>query len=88
MLTAIVNLFHQDFLKYQVNTILVLLAPWSVLPGAAGAQDTMAIMRGIDTKVSVTTPAAARKLADLEVSLCLGDLPGRPRQPSKQVGLW
>ncbi|CAK9041801.1 unnamed protein product, partial [Durusdinium trenchii] len=31
--------------------------------------DTMAIMRGIDTKVQVTCPAASRKLADLEVSV-------------------
>ena len=32
----------------------------------------MAIMRGIDTKVQVTCPAASRKLADLEVSVSLG----------------
>ena len=35
-------------------------------------QDTMAIMRGIDTKVLVTTPPASRKLAELEVALLLG----------------
>ncbi|CAK9041831.1 unnamed protein product, partial [Durusdinium trenchii] len=41
--------------------------------------DTMAIMRGIDTKVQVTCPAASRKLADLEVHRSfasrLGDSP-------------
>jgi hypothetical protein len=34
----------------------------------------MAIMRGIDTKVRVTTPAASRKLAELEVALRLGEV--------------
>jgi len=40
--------------------------------------DTMAIMRGIDTKVRVTTPAASRKLAELEVALTWSAKNGKP----------
>ena len=42
----------------------------------------MAIMRGIDTSVSVTCPAASRKLAELDVALRWTPKPGRSAQPS------
>ena len=40
--------------------------------------DTMAIMRGIDTKVSNTCPAASRKLAELEVAMSWTAKNGKP----------
>lgn len=68
--------FSVDIMKAgKGREILDLLA---IPETATKIADTMAIMRGIDTKVAVTTPAASRKLAELEVALTWSAKNGKP----------